>query len=156
MIRLTLLAVGKIRDPHLSALCREFVERLERYARFRLEEVRDSPAKTPELTMEREAQELSRRLVANSLCVAVDREGRSFTSEQLSRWLQERTNAGQSDFTFLIGGPAGLAPALRKQAGMALSLSAMTFTHEMARLILLEQLYRAMTIWRGEPYHRGG
>lgn len=154
MLHLTLLAVGKLKDEHLSALCEDFRRRLRRYARIRVETIKDGRGASPEAIMAEEAERIAAKRGSGFGLVALDRQGRTMGSEELSRWLSERASAGQSRWAFAIGGPWGLAPKLLSEADLILSLSAMTFPHDLARLLTLEQLYRAMTIWRGEPYHK--
>ena len=155
MFKLTVLAVGKIKDRNVSALCAEYCKRLARYARIEVAEVRDVRDADADRARAREAEALAKKLGTSATVVALTREGRGMSSTDLASWLEAQANAGRSRVTFCIGGPSGLAPSLLKRARLQLSLSQMTFTHEMARAILLEQLYRAMTIRQGEPYHRG-
>lgn len=155
MFKLTVLAVGKIKDRNLSALCAEYEKRLSRYARVEVVEVRDSRGANADVARAREGEVLAKKLRKSATLVALTREGRAMSSTELAGWLESEANAGRSRVTFCIGGPSGLAPSIIKRARLRLSLSEMTFTHEMARVVLLEQLYRAMTIRQGEPYHRG-
>ena len=152
-MNLTLLAVGKVKDRHLASLCREFQRRLRRYARIAIVEVRDSRATDPAQSRLEESDALLAKLPQRTGLVALDVEGEQHSSPKLAAWLEARALAGQSRWAFAIGGPFGLSEALLDKARLRLSLSPLTFTHEMARFILLEQLYRAMTIWRGVPYH---
>ncbi|MCA9565451.1 MAG: 23S rRNA (pseudouridine(1915)-N(3))-methyltransferase RlmH [Myxococcales bacterium] len=154
MIRCTLATVGKIRDKNLARLSQEFEKRVSRYAQLRVVETPDIPPKSDGSHIDRWSSNLLAAAPNGSLIVALDEGGEVWSSEQFSSWLQERALRGQSDFAFLIGGADGLGDVSRKAANQVLSLSRMTFTHEMARVFFLEQLYRAMTIWRGEPYHR--
>lgn len=154
MLHLTILAVGRLRQPSLAALCDDFAGRLKRYAKVRVVEVRDARSGQPEAAMVEEAAALEAKRPSGFGLVALDRLGRELSSEELSEWLASRANAGQSRWAFALGGPWGLDPGFVGRADLSLSLSRMTFTHELARLLLLEQLYRAMTIWRGEPYHK--
>ena len=155
-MRLSLLAVGKIKDRNLSALCAEFEKRLRRYVRLAVVEVRDVRGVDVTTAMSREAKALENKLPAGATVVALTREGDAFSSTELASWLDCEANASRSSVAFCIGGPSGLESTFASKAKLRLSLSRMTLTHEMARLFLLEQLYRAMTIRRGEPYHRGG
>lgn len=100
-----------------------------------------------------EAQTLMKALKPGEYLVALTEDGQQFTSLQLAAQLQELANQGYSRLAFVIGGTLGLAPEVLERARMVLSLSRLTFTHELARLILLEQLYRAFKINAGEPYH---
>jgi 23S rRNA (pseudouridine1915-N3)-methyltransferase len=146
--RFTLVAVGKIRNAHLRALCEDHAKRLRRYAKLEIVEVRDTG-------IEREGTALACQLNRGASLVVLTRGGKSISSRAFSEFLSRRALDGQSSFDFVIGGPDGIVAGLAARADLRLSLSAMTLTHEMARFILLEQLYRAMTIRKGEPYHRG-
>jgi 23S rRNA (pseudouridine1915-N3)-methyltransferase len=151
---LTVLAVGRLKEPHLRALCDDFQSRLSRYAKVRVMEVKDASGDAPEAVMAEEAAALEAKRPAGFGLVALDRTGRDLSSDDLAEWLARRAGAGQSRWAFTLGGPWGLHPPLVRRADLCLSLSRLTFTHELARLLLLEQLYRAMTILRGEPYHK--
>jgi 23S rRNA (pseudouridine1915-N3)-methyltransferase len=141
MIRV--IAVGKLKDRRLAALIAEYARRIRPLAPFTLEEVRDGPP-------ERVARDLLARLGSaggHSLVIALDERGEAVTSRDLAELLGRH---GSLDF--LVGGADGLDPAVR--ADRTLRLSRLTLTHEMARLLLVEQIYRGLTILRGMPYHR--
>ena len=158
MLGLRVIAVGKIKNRAIDALCSDFQKRLSRYAKLELSEVKDVRESDVLVCRAREAERITEQLARgrahSGRLIALSEEGDAMSSVALSNWLQATARAGCSRHTFLIGGPSGLEPALVERADRVLSLSPMTFTHEMARAILLEQLYRALTIWRGEPYHR--
>jgi len=132
----------------------EYAGRIERYVRFALEEVPEArrAAGTPRARDE-EGESLLSRIRAGERVVALDEGGKAPTSVELARkvagWLQEGR-----DVTLVVGGSDGLAAAVRERAAETLSLSRLTLAHRLARLVLLEQLYRAFTILRGEPYHK--
>jgi len=118
-------------------------------------EVREEPAKSvsADLVREREGERLSKALPSTDLIVACDPGGKSMTSEQFGAWLQEQRERAV-DVAFVIGGAYGLGESVRSRARVRLSLAPWTLPHELARLVLAEQIYRAGTIGRGEPYHK--
>jgi|SRR5688572_30877818 23S rRNA (pseudouridine1915-N3)-methyltransferase len=140
-MRYRVVAVGRVKDAALRAACDEYLDRLRRYARVE----------------EREVQGEARLLEAvgeGSRLVALSRAGDAWTSAELAAWTARWEMDGR-DVAFAIGGADGLPAPVLAQAERIWSLSRLTFPHELARVILYEQLYRAYTIRRGEPYHRG-
>ncbi len=153
---LVILMVGKTRAEFIAAGMAYYAQRLRVYHPLELITVREE--KPPrglaaEQIKEREAARLLERLPKPSRVIACEAGGREFTSEELAHWLAELSQTAITPLVFLIGGHLGLAPRLSQAAHYRLSLSRLTFTHEMSRLILLEQLYRAATIRAGHPYH---
>ncbi|HHY36201.1 MAG TPA: 23S rRNA (pseudouridine(1915)-N(3))-methyltransferase RlmH [Firmicutes bacterium] len=159
-MQIRILAVGKTREKYLQMGVEEFKKRLAPYARLELlsvaeEKLADSLSpREEEQVMAREGERLLKLLKPGEYVIALDAGGRSFTSEELAQYLSQLALHGRSSLAFLIGGHLGLAPAVRSRSDLVLSLSPLTFTHQMVRLILLEQLYRAFKIMRGEPYHK--
>ncbi len=158
-MKFRIAAVGKIKEDWLKAGIAEYVKRLTPAA---VVEMIDFPEnKMPEhpseavkkAVLEEEGEKLLRTVGADDYVILLDTRGKELSSENLSALLQKEMLAGHSRFTFLIGGPFGNGDNLRKRADFRLKLSDMTFTHQMSRLILAEQLYRAMKIMRHEPYH---
>ncbi|HEY1409721.1 MAG TPA: 23S rRNA (pseudouridine(1915)-N(3))-methyltransferase RlmH [Promineifilum sp.] len=151
---LTVLAVGKLREPHWRAAQQEYEQRLSHYIEFHLIELRDFGRSLPEpLAMAREGEQLLAAAPRGSRIILMSPSGRQMSSPDLARYIQSGLESfGQ--LAFLIGGPAGVDPAVVDAAHDQLALSQLTFPHEMARVILLEQLYRCFTILRGEPYHK--
>ena len=139
-MKVVVLAVGKLRDRSFAALCADYVARAGRHLTVDVVEVEDDAA-------------LARKWPAQGETIALEVTGESWTTERFARHLGERMLHGSRAITFAIGGADGLPPALSARANLRLSLSAMTLPHRMARLVLLEQIYRALTIIRGEPYH---
>ncbi len=139
--RIRILAVGKVRKGWLSEGVALYLRRLPG---LEVVELRDAG-------MAREAEAIMAALRPDERLVALTEEGESFSSTALAKRLE---GSGSERLAFVIGGADGLAPALRAKASWRLSLSAMTFPHELARLLLLEQLYRALSIQQGGPYHR--
>ena len=153
-MEIALLAVGKLR-PTLREACDDYVRRLGRYARVREVEVREAArAPTPASQRQQEAARLRERVPAGATMVALAREGRSLTSEALAGQM-ERWQLAARPLALLLGGSHGLAPELLADADMRWSLGPLTLPHELARLVVWEQLYRGFTILRGEPYHKG-
>jgi 23S rRNA (pseudouridine1915-N3)-methyltransferase len=153
---LHLVAVGRLRDPALRTACEGYLARLGRQGGIVLREVAEAgrAGNTPAVARRIEAERLRGASPAGALLVALSRTGRSRSSEQFAE-LVARWREGPRDVALLIGGAWGLAEPLIADADLTLSLSPMTLPHELARLVLLEQLYRAGTILRGEPYHKG-
>lgn len=155
-MRLTLLTPGKLRMPWLRDGCELYLERLKHYAPTKVVEVKEEPVQKgldPLTVKKREADRLIEKLPEGSLLVVLDEHGAGMGSVPLSQWLGRHRDSGVKDVSFVIGGPLGLHPDLLSRAQLKLQLSDMTLPHELVRVILLEQLYRAFTILAGEPYH---
>ena len=154
-MRVLLVVVGKPRDAGLAAATREYEARAARYWPLEVHEVREEPARvgSADLVREREGARLLERIPASGDLVACDVAGKGMPSEEFASWLQRQREAAR-DVAFVIGGAFGLADAVRQRSRMRLSLAPWTLPHELARLVLSEQLYRAGTIVRGEPYHK--
>ena len=140
-MRYRVVAVGRVKDAALRAACDDYLDRLRRYARIEEREVKDE-ARILEAVPE------------GSRLVALSQRGEEWTSGQLADWTA-RWELDARDVTFAIGGAEALPAPVLQSAERTWSLSRLTFPHELARVILYEQLYRAYTIRRGEPYHRG-
>jgi 23S rRNA (pseudouridine1915-N3)-methyltransferase len=152
-VRLTLLAVGRLR-PALREVTDDYLTRLGRYARVEEREVKEaSRAPTIEVGQRDEHEALAAKLPEGSRLVALDGGGRPWSSEELARRLDDWRLAARP-VTFVIGGSHGLAPALLARADDRWSLGRLTLPHELARVVVVEQLYRGFTILRGEPYHK--
>jgi 23S rRNA (pseudouridine1915-N3)-methyltransferase len=149
-------AVGKPRHAALAASIREYEQRAARYWPLLVREVREEPARggLPEVARDREGERLLARLRSGTLTVVCDETGQSMTSAAFAAWLQQERERATRDVAFLLGGPYGHGAAVRGAASMTLALAPWTVPHELARLILDEQLYRAGTILRREPYHK--
>ncbi len=153
-MRLVIAAVGRPRDAALAAAITHYEERASRYWPLDVIEVRDEPARgaRPAASRDREGTRLLERL-AGIPFVICERDGQRRTSEQFAGWIQELRESGR-DVAFVIGGAFGLADVVTTAAWRRMSLAPWTLPHELARLVLAEQLYRAGTIVRGEPYHK--
>jgi 23S rRNA (pseudouridine1915-N3)-methyltransferase len=154
-MRVILAVVGKPRDPALSAAIRDYEARAARYWPLDVREVKEEPARAvpAELVREREGERLGDRVPASARLVLCEREGTRYSSEAFADFVQRSREEGR-DLAFAIGGAYGLATALARRASGRLELAPWTLPHELARLVLAEQLYRAGTILRGEPYHK--
>jgi len=154
-VRVAVAVVGKVRDRGLATAIAEYETRAARYWPLEVHEVREEPARgmPADLVREREGERLLARLPSAAQLVACDERGQAMTSERFAAWLTDRRDRAQ-DVAFVIGGAYGLAQAVRERSGLLLALAPWTLPHELARLVLAEQLYRAGTLARGEPYHK--
>ncbi len=158
-VKVVLVAVGAPKSPALASAIRDYEGRIRRYFRFEAIEIRPRPLRrgaVPAAIVEAESAALLERVPDGFDVVAVDRRGEALSSEDLAGYLEELAVRGRPGVAFLIGGPLGLSDAARHRAQRVLSLSSFTLPHELARLLLVEQIYRAGTIQRGEPYHKDG
>jgi 23S rRNA (pseudouridine1915-N3)-methyltransferase len=151
--------VGRLKERYLTEGVTEYRRRMTPFARVEIAEIPEEPftagASEAEVwqVQEREAARLSRQVPGDSYVIALDRQGRLLTSEGFASLFADVALVGRSSFTFLIGGALGLHPSLLDSAAGVVSFSRLTFPHQLFRLILIEQLYRAFKINRGEPYH---
>ncbi len=156
-MQLRFLFVGKTRNSQLQAEIDSYLKRLRRYVpvdRREIKETRLGSKEDPRQFCRRQAPQLIQALTRDNFYrVVLTEHGRTFTTLEFAGFLSQQFESGRAGISFLAGGPYGLAADVLEQADFKLSLSPMTFTHEMARVLLLEQLYRALTIIRGEPYH---
>jgi 23S rRNA (pseudouridine1915-N3)-methyltransferase len=154
-MRFTVVSVGKPRDAALAAAIRDYEERASRYWPLGHAEVREEPsrARTPDEVRTREGARLRAAIPKGSSVWLCDAAGKRHTSEEFAKWMQ-RAREHARDVAFIIGGAFGLDAELKAKSAGAISLSSLTFPHELARLVLAEQMYRAGTIIRGEPYHK--
>ncbi len=155
-MRLALLCVGRLTLPYLKEGCAEFATRLKRYMPLDITEIKEHKTGSKQdlhRIIATEGEHLEQRIPAGAFVIALDQRGRGFSSEQLAALMNDHMMRSTPVWALLVGGPYGLSEALRTRADLVLALSAMTLTHQMARLLLLEQLYRCCTIIRNEPYH---
>lgn len=156
-MQILLLAVGKCRKPYLRVGVSDYIDRIRRYASLDHIEVKEEPTPgrgTAPNGLCKEGERILRRVPMNAFIVALDPAGESCSSDGLARRISRIGLEGTGRIAFVVGGPSGLAARVIRRADWRLSLSSLTFPHEIARLVLLEQIYRAFTIMRGEPYHR--
>jgi 23S rRNA (pseudouridine1915-N3)-methyltransferase len=154
-VRVVVAAVGRPRDRNLAAAIEEYETRAARYWPLVVAEVREASARStsPGETRRREGERLLERIPAGALLVACDERGEALTSPAFTSLLAGARDAAR-DVAFVVGGAYGLDDAVLRAAGRSLQLAPWTLPHELARLVLAEQLYRAGTIARGEPYHK--
>lgn len=158
-MKIRIVAVGKLKEKYLREGVAEYEKRLAPFASVELLETREEyMAENPseaqrQQTLAKEGERLLRLLPERSFLIVLDVKGKLLSSEALAKELASLALQGQSDLTFLIGGAFGLSPAVRERADLRISFSPMIFTHQMVRLLLYEQIYRAFKINRGEKYH---
>ena len=158
-MKIRIVAVGKLKEKYLREGVAEYEKRLAPFASVELLETREEyMAENPseaqrQQTLAIEGERLLRLVPEKSFLIVLDVKGKLLSSEALAKELASLALQGQSDLTFLIGGAFGLSPAVRERADLRISFSPMTFTHQMVRLLLYEQIYRAFKINRGEKYH---
>lgn len=154
-MRFDIVLPGKTKDSFLAEGIEEYRKRLRHYADIHLKFLKVNKVQgSEEVVKKKEAELLLSGLAPSSFAVALDAGGKQFSSPELAVQIGHWEKTGVRNVTFLLGGPLGLAPEVLSRADLKLSLSRMTFTHDMARLFLLEQLYRAYTIKNGGKYHK--
>ena len=154
-MKITLLVVGKTTDSHIEALLQEYQKRLGHYISFVfnvIPELKNTKSLTVEQQKQQEGELILRSVAASADLILLDERGKEYRSIEFAEYLQKKMLAGR-DVVFVVGGPYGFSEAVYQRANGKISLSKMTFSHQMVRLFFVEQIYRAMTILRGEPYH---
>ena len=155
MLRITIIAVGKLKERYWRDAQGEYLKRLRPYANVEVIEVADAPDHLGiETALQREQEAIGKVLPADCLVIVLDVEGAAHPSDQSARWLEETMAAGTSHLTYIIGGSNGVSDEVRACADALLSFGPITLPHNLARIVLLEQVYRAFKILRGEPYHK--
>ncbi|MBO4906071.1 MAG: 23S rRNA (pseudouridine(1915)-N(3))-methyltransferase RlmH [Bacteroidaceae bacterium] len=155
-MKITLLVVGKTTDPCVQRLVDEYASRLSHYIGFDIEvipELRATKALTTEQQKAQEAALIRRQVQAADHVVLLDEHGKEYRSLEFASMLQKRMSSGIKRLLFIVGGPYGFDDSVRSLAKESISLSKMTFSHQLIRLLFVEQLYRAFTIINHEPYH---
>ena len=154
-MKITLLVVGKTTDIHIDNLIQEYQKRLTHYIPFTIQvipELKNTKALTTDQQKQAEGELILRAITSANDLVLLDEHGKEFRSIEFADYLQKKISSGR-DLVFVVGGPYGFSEAVYQRANGKISLSKMTFSHQMVRLFFVEQTYRAMTILRGEPYH---
>ena len=154
-MKITLAWVGKTRNVHLRCLIEDYWARLAHFCELSLREVqpiKSTAAKGRLAALE--GEKILAGVNASDYLVVVDSGGKSFTTENFAAWLSNHRDQSTRSLVFVIGGHEGLSDALKSRANFSISLSSLTFTHEMARCLLLEQIYRAFSLIQGFPYHK--
>ncbi len=156
-MRLKICWVGKTRNSQIGALVQDYLARLRHLIPCEIAEARD-PARGVDLEGDKrraaEAGQLLKLAEGSTRIVVLDERGRQFTSAEFARWFESEQNRGTREISFVIGGAEGISQTITERAHFVLSLGRMTWTHEMCRMLLLEQIYRAFGILRHIPYHK--
>lgn len=157
-MKIVIAAVGKTSTPYIIEGISEYFHRLERYIKVEtviIPDVKGAKGMSEEMQKVAEGRQLLGVLTAGDVAVLLDERGSQLSSRQLADTIDRAMNQGVKRLVFMIGGPYGFSDEVYARVRQRISLSRMTFTHEMVRLFFVEQIYRAMTILRGEPYHHG-
>lgn len=155
-MKITLLSIGKTEDAYLKTGIDKYLKRLKHYIKFEiieLPELKNTKALTQDQQKVKEAELLFKKIALTDFVVLLDEKGLELTSSQFAAYLDKKAIASTLNLVFVIGGPYGFDNAVYQRANDKLSLSRLTFSHQMVRLFFIEQLYRAYTIIKGEPYH---
>ncbi len=155
-MKIKLLAIGKTDQKQLQLLIDEYEQRLKHYIKFHLEiipDIKKAKNLTQEQQKEKEGELILSKIQNTDQLILLDDKGKQFTSVAFSKYLQKKMNSGLKQLVFVIGGPYGFSEAVYAKAQGKISFSAMTFSHQMIRLFVVEQIYRGFTILRNEPYH---
>lgn len=159
-MNITIISVGKLKEKYLKLGIDEFSKRLSKYCKLDMIELDDEKCpenlseKDMEIVKNKEGQKILSKVKSNSYVIALAIDGKNLSSEELADTMSKLAVRGNSHITFIIGGSLGLADEVLKRADYKLSFSKMTFPHQMMKLILLEQVYRAFRINNNEPYHK--
>lgn len=159
-MKVKLITVGKLKEKYLKDGIAEYVKRLGRFAKFQMIELNDE--KTPDgasqaendMILAKEGERILSKVGDRDYVIALAIEGKQFPSEQFAKELEQATLRGFSDITFIIGGSLGLASEVKQRANQLMSFGLLTFPHQLMRLVLVEQIYRAFMIQQGSPYHK--
>lgn len=155
-MKITLLVVGKTTDPHFIATTDEYLKRINHYLPMNMEvipELKNAKNLSPDQQKEKEADFILKAFQPGDRIVLLDEHGKTYRSLEFADWIQKKMLAGVKRLLLVVGGPYGFSPRIYAVAHEKISLSAMTFSHQMIRLLIAEQVYRAMTILNNEPYH---
>ena len=160
MLNVTLIAVGKLKERYLTDACAEYEKRLGAYCRLRVVEVDEyrlpqNPSEAQiQAGIEAEGKEILAKIPAGSYLIPLCIEGKQISSDELAQFLADRANSGAGDVAFVIGSSHGLSDEVKKAAALKFSMGRITMPHQLARLVLTEQIYRACTINVGMKYHK--
>lgn len=151
-----LIVVGKTTDKRFEAIIQEYIERIHHYIPFTIEvipELKNTKGLSQDEQKKREGEQILKSLQAGDYIVLLDEHGSERTSMDFASWMQKKMAAGPKRLVFIVGGPYGFSDAIHQKGNEEISLSRMTLSHQMIRMFFVEQIYRAMTILNGEPYH---
>lgn len=155
-MKVVLLVVGKTVEKHYIAGIDDYVGRIQHYLNFSLEvipELKNTKNLTEQIQKEKEADLIIKAIQPSDVVVLLDEHGKEFRSIEFADWMKHKMNTVNKRLVFIVGGPYGFSQRIYDLAQEKISLSKMTFSHQMIRLIMVEQIYRAMTILHGGPYH---
>ncbi|MDB5091063.1 MAG: rRNA ((1915)-N(3))-methyltransferase RlmH [Mucilaginibacter sp.] len=155
-MKITFLTVGKTEDAYLKEGIEKYVKRLKHYTKlviFEIDELKNTKALTQEQQKVKEAELILKKITPTDHVILLDEKGMELSSQQFAAYIDKKAIASVANLVFIVGGPYGFDTSVYARANDKLSLSAMTFSHQMVRLFITEQLYRAYTIIKGEPYH---
>ena len=155
-MKITLISIGKTDNQHLEVLINDYIKRLGFYVSFTFIVIPDiKKAKNLSEVQQKKAEgtEILKRIISSDTLILLDENGKSLNSIGFSEFLQKKMNSGLKNLIFMIGGPYGFSEEIYQRANAKISLSTMTFSHQMVRLFFIEQLYRGFTILKNEPYH---
>lgn len=155
-MKILLLAIGKTDDKNLRQLIENYENRLKHYIKFKLDiipDIKNVKNLSESQQKEKEGELILKKLQPTDDLILLDENGKQFNSVEFSTYLQKKMNAGTKQLVFVIGGPYGFSDTIYKKAKGKISLSKMTFSHQMIRLFMTEQIYRGFTILKNEPYH---
>ncbi len=156
-MNINIISVGKIKEKYIKAGIDEFLKRISAYSSVKVTEIPAQELNTytsTEKILEKEAEKIFNNIKQNTYVIVLDRKGEKLSSEKFAQKLKEIFLQGINRIAFIIGSSEGLADEIKKRADLSLSFSEMTFPHQLMRLILIEQVYRAFKILQNEPYHK--
>jgi len=155
-MKITLIVVGKTDKKYILEGVAEYEKRLSHYCKFELKvipDVKNSKTMPSNVQMQKEGELILTAIRSGSEVILLDERGIEYTSTEFAKFIDKKAISGQKELAFVIGGPYGFSPEVKSTAASTISLSRLTFSHQIVRLIFMEQFYRAMTIIKGEPYH---
>jgi 23S rRNA (pseudouridine1915-N3)-methyltransferase len=155
-LKVTIVLIGKTDKKYLKEGIEDYVKRLNFYLPLEIKIIPDlkkTGALTEDLQKEKEGKAILEQIHPGDQLILLDEKGKEFSSVEFSKWMEKKMIGGTRNLIFVIGGPYGFSEALYQRADFKISLSRMTFSHQMVRMIFVEQLYRSMTILKNEPYH---
>jgi 23S rRNA (pseudouridine1915-N3)-methyltransferase len=153
-MRLHFVWIGKTRDRRCASLISDYLERIAHFTSYELSELKEPPGSSDERRVAGESAKLLAAVERDDYVVLLDERGRQFSSSELAEFIAARQQAGVKRLALLVGGFAGVSAEVKRRAQLHLSLSRLTLTHELARVVVTEQVYRAFTLLAGLPYHR--
>ncbi len=159
-MKIKIVAIGKLKEKYLKDAVKEYSKRLSRFIQLEIVEISDEKApekislQEKQIVLQKEADKILQKIPSNSILILMDVQGIAMTSEMFAKTIEDYAISGKSSFCIVIGGSLGIHDSLKQKAELLLSMSKMTFPHQLARVIMLEQLYRAFKIINNETYHK--